>query len=210
MLGDWDGRLDAESGAAALYMVWLERHLRPAVQTWLSPQDPALFSRYDNRILLRLLAEPELQDLMVRTLEAAFGDTASLLGEDTASWQWGRIHKTSFEHPLHSLADGDLADAMQIERYSRGGSRNTTNNTWSGNEELTVDGGASYRQVIDVGNWDAAKMTNAPGQSGDPRSPFYDNLLEGWANDEYFPLLYSREAVEANSAITITLLPADE
>ena len=38
--------------------------------------------------------------------------------------------------------------------------------------------GASYRQVIDVGNWDAATMTNAPGQSGDPRSPFYDNLLQ--------------------------------
>ena len=26
-------------------------------------------------------------------------------------------------------------------------------------------------------------MTNAPGQSGDPRSHFYDNLLEGWATE---------------------------
>jgi len=63
--------------------------------------------------------------------------------------------------------------------------------------------------VIDVGNWDDAMMTNAPGQSGDPRSPFYDNLLEGWAADESFPLLYSREAVEENAAFRIVLRPAN-
>jgi penicillin amidase len=51
-------------------------------------------------------------------------------------------------------------------------------------------------------------MTNAPGQSGDPRSPYYDNLLEGWATDSSFPLLYSREAVEANRALKIVLEPA--
>ena len=38
-------------------------------------------------------------------------------------------------------------------------------------------------------------MTNAPGQSGDPRSPFYDNLLKGWAQEAAFPLLYSREKI---------------
>ena len=91
--------------------------------------------------------------------------------------------------------------------------------------------------VLDVGQWDDAEMTNAPGQSGDPRSPFYrnllqgwaedssfpmlysregdprspfyDNLLEGWATDSSFPLLYSRNAVEANQALRIVLEPAD-
>ena len=57
-------------------------------------------------------------------------------------------------------------------------------------------------------DWDAARMTNAPGQSGDPRSPFYDNLLEGWARDESFPLLFSRDAVEANARLRIALVPA--
>ena len=62
--------------------------------------------------------------------------------------------------------------------------------------------------VLDVGRWDDAEMTNVPGQSGDPRSPFYDNLLEGWATDSSFPLLYSREAIEANEALRIRLEPA--
>jgi penicillin amidase len=50
-------------------------------------------------------------------------------------------------------------------------------------------------------------MTNAPGKSGDPRSPFYDNLLKGWAGESDFPLLYSREKVLAHKAITIHLSP---
>ena len=62
--------------------------------------------------------------------------------------------------------------------------------------------------VLDVGLWDEAEVTNAPGQSGDPRSPFYGNLLEGWAHDSSIPLLYSKDAVEANEALRIELTPA--
>jgi penicillin amidase len=58
-----------------------------------------------------------------------------------------------------------------------------------------------------VGNWDAALATNAPGQSGDPRSKFYDNLLENWATEQQFPLLYSRPEIEKHTAFTITLEP---
>jgi penicillin amidase len=60
-----------------------------------------------------------------------------------------------------------------------------------------------------VGNWDAARMTNAPGQSGDPRSPFYANLLAGWAADDSFPMFYSRDLVLANKVLRIELIPAD-
>jgi penicillin amidase len=105
------------------------------------------------------------------------------------------------------LADADLARQMSYPAHPKGGSGNTTNNTSFYSPALRVDHGASYRQVIDVGNWDAATMTNVPGQSGDPRSPFYDNLLEGWAQDGSFPLLYSREKVLENESFRINLRP---
>jgi penicillin amidase len=96
---------------------------------------------------------------------------------------------------------------MRYPEYPRGGSANTTNNTGFRGERFDVVSGASFRMVLDVGRWDDAEMTNAPGQSGDPRSPFYGNLLEGWATDSSFPLLYSREAIEANQAVRIRLEP---
>ena len=73
---------------------------------------------------------------------------------------------------------------------------------------MLVRAGASWRFVVDTADWDSARMTNTPGQSGDPRSRFYDNLLKGWAEDETFPLLFSRKAIEANAADRIRLIPA--
>ena len=45
-------------------------------------------------------------------------------------------------------------------------------------DDFQLASGASFRMVIDVGEWDNSLAVNVPGQSGDPESPFYDNLLE--------------------------------
>ena len=97
---------------------------------------------------------------------------------------------------------------MSIPPYPRGGNANTTNNTgYRDPNTFDVVTGASFRMVVDVGNWDATTATNAPGQSGDPRSSFYDNLLENWATEGYFPLLYSRKKIGAHTAFKIELVP---
>ena len=38
-------------------------------------------------------------------------------------------------------------------------------------------------------------------------SPHYGNLIEPWANGEYFPLLFSREAVEERAEYRLVLMP---
>jgi len=209
MLRDWDGVLSADSGPGALYVIWLERHLKPGIQAHLWPDDPGLFKSIDSRNVLRIMEQGKVDSIIAETLDAAYSETRSELGKDPSSWAWGTIHHTNFRHPLLHIADAELADAMSIKEYPRGGSGMTTNATSYSNDALEVDSGGSYRQVLDVGNWDASLMTNAPGQSGDPRSAFYDNLLEGWATESAFPLLYSREEIEKHRAFTITLRPAD-
>jgi len=47
----------------------------------------------------------------------------------------------------------------------------------------------------------------APGQSGQPESPFYDNLTEMWVRGEMFELPYSRDAVERSAAYRLVLKP---
>ena len=145
----------------------------------------------------------------VESLQAAWAETERLLGADPELWRWGDLHRIVFTHPLQHLADGQLAADMRYPIYPRGGTGNTTNSTGFRADDFLVRSGASFRMVLDVGRWDDAEMTNAPGQSGDPRSPFYDNLLEGWATDSSFPLLYSRGAVEANQSMRINLEPAN-
>ena len=44
--------------------------------------------------------------------------------------------------------------------------------------------GASYREILDVADWDRSIATNTPGQSGQAASRYYANLLPMWANGE--------------------------
>ena len=67
--------------------------------------------------------------------------------------------------------------------------------------------GATYRHIVDFADLDGSLFTNAPGQSGRPGSPYYGNLTEDWANREYFPMLFSREAVEARAENRMVLAP---
>lgn len=66
--------------------------------------------------------------------------------------------------------------------------------------------GSSFRIVVDVGDWDATRTLNSPGQSsGDPRSPHYADQLGLWADGESFPLASTRSAVEAVAEVRMTL-----
>jgi penicillin amidase len=77
----------------------------------------------------------------------------------------------------------------------------------SGGAGTVAATGATYRQIIDFSDFDASLATNAPGQSGRPGAPFYGNLLEDWAAGDYFPLLFTRDAVEAAAERVLVLRP---
>jgi penicillin amidase len=72
---------------------------------------------------------------------------------------------------------------------------------------LIQTSGASYRQILDLADWDRSVMTNMPGESGDPASPHYSDLTADWAAGKYHPMPYTRKAVEAATMERITLAP---
>ena len=191
-----------------MWNVWYHRHLEPALMTMLDPNANSKNSpNLDTLTALQLMDSAEGKKQALRTLPNAWLETQQLLGENPQNWRWGDLHKTRFRHPLLLLVPEETTKIMEMADYGRGGSSNTTTNTGFSAENFVVRSGASFRMVVDVGNWDAARMTNAPGQSGDPRSRFYDNLLENWANDNELPMLFSRDAVESNRAFRIRLAP---
>ena len=210
MLRNWDGDLSVDSSAGAYFAVWYYQHLVPMLARVLLPEAPHLVAGMDSPGALRLMSEERSHEAIALSLTTSFAAAKILLGADPLAWRWGDLHQIRFEHPLLQFAGPELAEQMRYPAYPRAGSGNTTNATWVSLRDFSVAGGGSYRQVIDVGNWDAATMTNAPGQSGDPRSPFYDNLLRGWAEEESFPLLYSREKVLEHEVFRIKLQPGPQ
>jgi penicillin amidase len=110
------------------------------------------------------------------------------LGSDWSQWRYGRVQLSEFPH--------QLAAEFDIPTVERSGGFGTVAAT-----------SVSVRQVMDTADWDRSVFSVTPGQSGQPGSPYYGDLLERWANNEYFPLAFSREAVDEQAAQRLTLRP---
>jgi penicillin amidase len=81
----------------------------------------------------------------------------------------------------------------------------TVNNTGGADFEQTA--GATFREILDVGAWDESLVSSAPGQSGEPGSPHFDDLLTIWAEGRYVPLAFSRRMVEEVATHRLVLEP---
>jgi penicillin amidase len=141
---------------------------------------------------------------LVESLREAVAEAREKLGADPAKWRWGAIHKTPFRHALST--DDARKSLFDLPSPERGGNGGTVNATGGGG--LLQTHGASFREVLDVADWDRSTATNVPGQSGQPGSPHYGDLLPLWAEGSYFPLLYSREAIEKVAKERLVLEPA--
>ena len=214
LLATWPApqQMARTSAPAALFNVWWKRHLLPGYARLLLPDAAAAVPEADSELLVADLTATPLpaarRALLLQTLGSAWHETERLLGADATRWRWGDLHRIRFQHPLHAIAPPALQAQLALPDFPRGGNTDTPNATTYDDAGFDVRSGASFRMVLDVGNWDAARMTNAPGQSGDPRSPFYGSLLEGWANEESFPMLYTRAAIEAATVQRLRLRPA--
>lgn len=136
-------------------------------------------------------------------LRAALKKAEERLGPDPAKWRWGALHVTPFRHALSTDdARSALFDLPSVERSGDG----TTVNA-SGGADFKAVHGASFREILDVADWDRSVATSVPGQSGQPGSPHYGDLLPLWADGKYFPLLFSREQVEKQSKDRLVLEP---
>jgi penicillin amidase len=129
-----------------------------------------------------------------------------LVGMPRSQWQYGqeKYKHVVIRHPLSSSASPDLRKKLDHGPLPRGGSAQTVGAT-SGTYNQTH--GASFRLVVDTGNWDYCLATNTPGQSGNPDHPHYRNLFEMWANDQYFPLFYSKGKIESVQFARLKLMP---
>jgi penicillin amidase len=206
MLTSWDGTLSGTSAPAALYELWLPHLQRALVPVAYKPDERKHApERLTFEQTIARLQKPTREDLAVLVgpaLDAAFNEAKEKMGPKPAEWQWQRLHYAEFRHPL-STTDARRT-VFDLPPVPRGGDASTVNNT--GFSAVQVHG-ASFRAVMDVGDWDRSTMINVPGQSGQPGSRHYADLLPLWGRGQYHPMLFSREAVEQHAAARLILRP---
>jgi penicillin amidase len=144
--------------------------------------------------------------ILFRAFNEAVSDLSRRFGTTMADWRYGdaNMHHVRIAHPLDLVIADSIRPRLSPGPLARGGYANTLNATGNTDNQTS---GASFRVVMDLANWDGAMVTNTPGQSGDPRSPYYSNLFGPWARGEYSPLPYSPAAVKARTAETVVIVP---
>jgi penicillin amidase len=184
----WDARLTADSRPGLVYELW-----QSALITAIYPRDWPGGVNLDV-VFKTLEARPNprvISDALDRALAAI--EHGLPHRED---WRWSAAHSLVMHHALD-------ARNMNMSRVARPGDSNTVNAAGG----TSGESGASYRQILDVADWDRSVVTNTPGESGDPQSKHYRDLLEDWVAGRYHPLPYSRKAVEAAVDERIILEP---
>ncbi len=194
-LSGWDAVLDPESREAALFEIWYVRHLKPALLV-LAAGRPLAMPRIANAAtcdFLESLSVDRALSLAEPTLRGALDELAGhdeRLGKETL---WGDLHHAVFAHPLSGLTQR----FPTVGPFSQGGSESTVFHSGFDAANFVKLTGSTFRIVVDLSDFDKSFCINAPGQSGDSRSSFYDAMAPLWAEGKVVPLLNSERAVRA-------------
>ena len=210
MLEKWDKKLSKSSIEAGIYIEWQnqliqeinKKFIPEKVKNYISMQ---LFTVIDK---ISKMNAKDRKELLNQTFNSSIDNLKEKFGENPDNWVYGQqdFKYVKIYHPLEKVVNDSIREIIGLKSYPRGGDGYTPGST---SNSLNQESGGSFRVMIDTGNWDNSFATNSPGQSGDPKSKFYDNLYEDWANDVYFPLLFSKSKILKNLSKRTVFKPKD-
>lgn len=224
LLRAWDGIVAADSVAAGVYELFLAEMVQKvakarAPQSWnwllgegvsvLGPHGYGAFRRTGH--LVRLLRE-QPADWFDRPWNQVLDETLASAIQQSGSRPWGELRSLVMSHPL-SRAPGAKGRAMatvfNMGPFPCGGDTDVINQA----SVLPLvplapaDNIPSMRAVFDVGAWQHSRFVLPGGQSGNPMSPHYRDLLELWRKGEGVPIAFTDEEVRAATVQTLELVP---
>jgi penicillin amidase len=216
-LAEWDYHSTVDSPQAALFAsfwheflirvfdetgyYWEQSNLNTLEIMWENPDHPAWYNA--------ALDTSDPNVLLTDALQAGLDWMEQTYGTDWVAWRWGDLHIARFQNaPLGQIPDGlnerldallPLIRTMFNRDTSVAGCPTCVNATsWglaSGNYDVTSL--PSMRLILDLNDWENSRQIHTTGQSGNPSSPHYDDMIPLWSTGTYQPHRFSRDAVEA-------------
>jgi penicillin G amidase len=219
----WDGDMRPDSSEAALAGQVLEAlwprlfrpllgpdwvHLRLAadghynvLESMLDDPSAALWNEAE-----RASGSRSREEILLGAVADAVARIERRQGGDPDAWRWGAENRLTLVHqpfglikPLHLFfsrgpyevgGDGNTLNVSRVDPYSR-----------------SPRIGAVYRLIVDMADPDAAIAMGSSGESGDPLSPHYDDMIRASLRGTYHALPFTEAAVRARAEAVLELAP---
>ena len=196
----WDGDMARSRPEPLIYMAWVREAMRAVFADELGPFFEAWWA-YRPLVLRRALldrpawcddtgtkAKETCKDRLALAHRRAVAFLQERYGAETPPW--GEVHRARFAHPiagriplLRDLLDREIATGGGPTTVNRGSAR------FSDERHPFRHGhGAGYRAIYNLDDLDKSRFIQAVGQSGNPFSPHYDDLMELWRDGAYITL----------------------
>jgi penicillin amidase len=227
LLAVWDGRVSADSAAAAVFELFVAELSRRIARArakrsagyalgqgfaLLLPETTFSFRRVGH--LVRLLRdqpegwfEPSWSAEVTRALAATVRSLRAAFGDDPPAWAWGTIRPLTLRHPVGDRKP--LDKVFNLGPFPWGGDANTLAQAAVNPLDPLANPGyiPSLRAVFDVGTWEESRYVLPSGQSGNPLSPHYDDQLPLWRSGRSIPIAFTEHEVERATTSVLQLLP---
>ncbi|WP_158828323.1 penicillin acylase family protein [Mucilaginibacter lacusdianchii] len=205
VLKSWNKRFDADAIGATIFNSWWLNVYNTTWRDDFETLNADLRWPSKDRTIKMLLTEPQSKwfdnihtagrETIADIVSQAFNNTINELihahGKLGAAWQWGKIRPTEIDH-LASLP------GFGSGKFESGGTAGVINAISGGN-------GPSWRMVVQLGPKVKGFGIFPGGESGNPGSFYYTNMLQSWKDGKLNELLYLQSATEKSEKIKNTL-----
>jgi penicillin amidase len=209
LLASWDDNMTTSSAAASVWWTFWGDYISAAFQPWwksarvpvskdsaglaLSSWPTSLTEDLDawttgsgppasSAFTLPSGTQRTTSQVMRQAFGTAVSHLASKLGGAPSSWTWGRLHTRQFPSLTNASALGygpraSSGDAWTVDA-AEGGLDSDTGPSWRMVVDFTADGSGPV----------LAEGVYPGGQSENPVSPWYDDLIDYWWDDRLLPM----------------------
>ena len=214
-LAPWDGTMDRDSAAAAIYSAFRLHLNRTVVGSILGPIaedavsalgrgaprhvgqiEAAIMDAASEGDTSMLPPGADWDSLLAKALAEGVAYLKERMGDDLGAWEWGKVHHT---RPQHTLSESfpEVAQLLDPPSVPMGGDGDTPHSaSYRPTEPFVVTGTSVSRYVFDLGDWDNSAWISPLGASGHPGSPHYSDQTPIWADIQLVPMLYDWGRIE--------------
>ena len=210
MLGAWDGAMSRHRAEPAIFTAWLRALNRAVYGDELGPLLGPYWSLRPRFMVAALsrraewcddigtAVEETCNEQLELALEEALRGLSDRLGPDMAQWRWGDLHQARFRHGV--LGRLPIIGRLVNLAIETDGGNYTVNRGASsvGSLDASFDHihGPGLRAIYDTADLEGSRFIIATGQSGNPLSPHYGDLLEAWRDGRFLTIPAEGRTVE--------------